>query len=180
MKKFVSGVLVGAVLAFGVSSYADDLKVLVGKSIDNEYPVVLNGTPLNNKAPAIEGTSYAPVREISEKLGLTVKFENETVILSSPAEVQKVPEVEGLPTEASVSDKVQALTEQAVELDRNILGLQRSVDGTQSIIDTRPPGQNVEALILRKEQMKQQIADLEQQKADLEKQKEELINQAPQ
>lgn len=83
MKKFSVGVVVGVVLAFGVSTYAEDISKLIGKQVDNEYPVMLNGVGLKNKAPSIEGTSYGPVREIAESLGLTVEFKNETVILSN-------------------------------------------------------------------------------------------------
>lgn len=173
MKKFVSGVLVGAVLAFGVSTYADDIPQLLGKAVDNEYPVVLNGTQLNNKAPAIEGTSYAPVREISEKLGLVVKFENDTVILQSQ-EVKKVPEVEGVQAEASIADKVQALAAQIEELDRNIFGFKRSMDSTKSAIELSKTDKNLPLLQKQLEDTKAQIADLEKQKDELERQKAEL------
>jgi hypothetical protein len=170
MKKFAMGVVVGAVLAFSASTYADDIAQLVGKQVDNEYPVVLNGVQLNNKAPSIGGTSYAPVREISEKLGLDVSFQDDTVILSKKQEVGKVP------TQATSKE------EQIKQLDGKILGIKEmihavksSVTMNQAIIDTATPGQNVENYKKSIIEDNARITELEQQKADLEKQKAELL-----
>lgn len=80
MKKYIIGFVVGALTMTAFSASAEVVS-LIGKSIDNEYVVQLNGEELGTKAISIEGTSYAPVRAVGEALGLNVDFENEVVIL---------------------------------------------------------------------------------------------------
>jgi hypothetical protein len=170
MKKFAMGVIVGAVLAFSASTYADDIAQMIGKQVDNEYPVVLNGATLNNRSVAIEGTSYAPVREISEKLGLNVKFENDTVILSKPQEVNNVPT-----KVLSKEEQIINLNTEINELARRIHAIKQSNATIQILIDTGKPDQNNDNYKKSIESNNAQITALEQQKADLEKQKAELL-----
>lgn len=177
MKKFVMGVIVGAVFAFGISAYADDIAKLVGKAVDNEYPVVLNGTPLSNKAPSIEGTSYAPVREISEKLGLNVKFENNTVVLSKQQEVEKVTEVVPSQVEKSTEEKLKELTISIEEMSRTISGLKHGIGITQSLIDTARPESNTENYKKSIIEDQAKIAELEKEKIGLESKRAELKKQ---
>jgi hypothetical protein len=173
MKKFVMGMVVGAVLTLSVSVYADDVAKLIGKQVDNEYPVVLNGAPLSNKAPSIEGTSYAPVREISEKLGLNVDFKDDTVILTKKQEVTaKVPEPQ---TEVSNAEKNKAIDAQIYEVRLMLKSFQRDSDTKQHIIDTDRTGSNLEKFKQDIENNKAKMAELEKQKVELEKEKTELL-----
>ena len=73
MKKFVSGMLAGAVLAgtvaFGAQYVADTatFKVLVnGKEFNSDKPIV-----------AIEGSTYLPLKAIGEALGVPVQWNEE-------------------------------------------------------------------------------------------------------
>jgi hypothetical protein len=173
MKKFAMGIVIGAVLAFSASTYADEIAQLVGKQVDNEYPVVLNGLELNNKAPSIDGTSYAPVREISEKLGLNVKFENDTVILSKP-------EVNNMAVTGSEPSKKEQINNITIRIDgitSTIYNLRRSNDVAKSIIDTatKERKETIDNYKKKIDENNARIIELEQQKADLEKQKAELL-----
>lgn len=77
MKKFLIGIIVGAVLSFSASVYADDIASLVGKEIQGEFPVKVNGEKLANNAAVVDGTSYLPVRAIGDALNMEVSFDPE-------------------------------------------------------------------------------------------------------
>lgn len=94
MKRFVVGALFGLLLSLSVTAYAEEVKTLVGRTIEGTFPVKLNGNPLENQAIVIDGTSYLPVREIAEKLNMSVKFDPQEGILLGPDE-SKVPEWAG-------------------------------------------------------------------------------------
>ena len=82
MKKFVMGVIIGALLTIGVSAAADSIGK-IGKQITNEYVVKVNGSALDATAIAVDGTSYAPVRAIAGAAGFEVDFKNGEVLLVS-------------------------------------------------------------------------------------------------
>jgi len=95
MKKFVSGLLIGFLLAIPTYALAEQ-ESMIGKTVGAEYPVFIDGKVLEVPAIVVDGRSFAPVRAIGEAMGLNVSFENQTVILKSPVpEVQKEQEKEG-------------------------------------------------------------------------------------
>lgn len=151
------GLIVGVVLTFTSSIYAEDLAKLVGKQVDGEFPVVLDGRELKNKAPAIEGTSYAPVREIAETLGLGVDFKDGTVLLTTPkqSEVPKLPEEE-LTIEV-IESRLEGLKSELGVYEWQLEALKKTnpdkVSATESVIT----------------ETKSKIADLEKQKEELSK-----------
>lgn len=91
MKKFVFGLIVGAVLMLPVAAFGEEISK-IGKRITAEFPVFLDGEELPVKAVALEGTSYAPVRVIAESLGLQVEFVDRQVILSTQKDGDEVVE----------------------------------------------------------------------------------------
>lgn len=84
------GIVIGVALTISASAAADGLKSLVGKQIDGEFTVTLNGEELAVKAGTIEGTSYLPVRAVSEALNLEVGFNNDTGISLTKKGADKV------------------------------------------------------------------------------------------
>ena len=67
MKKVVAGFIAGAVLMFSVQAFGDGIS-FTGKKVDGEVTVKVNDEVVG-QAVIIEGKSFAPVREITEKLG---------------------------------------------------------------------------------------------------------------
>lgn len=158
MKKFAMGVVVGAVLAFGASTYADEISQLVGKQVDNEYPVILNGQKLENVAPSIGGTSYSPVREISEKLGLNVEFKDDTVILSKPQQS----EVKNVDSNTPVQEDVPDLETIERRIKNKNIMLHSAEESLKSANEIAKPRIAVEV-----QKLKDELAELERQKAEL-------------
>lgn len=85
------GILIGAAITVSATAAAEELQSLVGKKIDGEFTVTLNGKELAVKAGTIEGTSYLPVRAVSESLGLDVGFDSEKGISLAKKEVKPMP-----------------------------------------------------------------------------------------
>lgn len=72
MKKIVIAFVAGALLMASGQVVADSVSK-IGKKIDGEAKVILNGKQLSN-AVISEGKSYAPVRDIAEALGASASY----------------------------------------------------------------------------------------------------------
>lgn len=72
MKKFIAGVIVGAVLFTGVQAFAAGVS-LVGKKVGSEAELYLDGKRMSDVI-VIDGKSYAPLREIAEGVGRSVHY----------------------------------------------------------------------------------------------------------
>lgn len=81
VKYLLIGLIVGVAMTISFSAIADGVSK-IGKKIDAEYVVKLDGAELDVKAISMEGTSYAPVRAIGEALGLDVDFVEGEVLLN--------------------------------------------------------------------------------------------------
>lgn len=117
MKKYVAVFLAGAVFVLSASAFADDIKSLVGKKIQGEAVVELNGQALDT-AIIVDGKSYAPVRVIGEAAGYDVSMQNKKIILdekssatvTAPGKGQSVEEQVGK-LKQRISDTKQRITE---------------------------------------------------------------------
>lgn len=75
MKKLFLGIAIGLILALPIGAHAEGIVNMIGKTIDGQFDVTLNGKKLDNPAIVIEGTSYLPVRAIGDALNLDVSFD---------------------------------------------------------------------------------------------------------
>lgn len=88
MKKFVVGVIVGALLAFSPQVYSAAVN-MVGKKVDGELEVKLNGKSIG-KAAVIEGKSLLPVRAIADEMGLDIKVDKKEVTITSDGRSKEI------------------------------------------------------------------------------------------
>lgn len=87
MKKFVSGLLVGALLMFSAQVYGTSSK-LVGAEVGGTMDVNLEGKKIG-EAAVIEGKSYLPVRDLANGLKMEVKVDNKVINLEQSAELKE-------------------------------------------------------------------------------------------
>lgn len=73
MRKYIIGSLFGLLIGGSISVHAEVIS-LVGKVVEGEMPVKINGKTLNNKAIVVDGTSYLPVHAIGNTLGYNASF----------------------------------------------------------------------------------------------------------
>ncbi|ALS22321.1 stalk domain-containing protein [Paenibacillus naphthalenovorans] len=88
MKKFIMGVLLGSALTFSVPVFANNGEVVATLT---KFKVLLNGkfVELKNDIIVINGTSYVPLREVSNLFGHEVDFDGENGIIGIENDGQK-------------------------------------------------------------------------------------------
>ncbi|WP_127580186.1 stalk domain-containing protein [Paenibacillus koleovorans] len=90
MRKYLIGLVAGVCLTITATSYADDISDLIGKKIENTFPVYVNLKEVEAKAVVIDGTSYLPVRSIGNAIGYEVFFdETKRVVALNYASVKR-------------------------------------------------------------------------------------------
>lgn len=78
MKKIVFGIIIGAGLTFAVQAGAETISN-VGKKVQAEYEVIVDGKSLPVMAVAVGGTTLTPNRALADAVGYDIAFENDTV-----------------------------------------------------------------------------------------------------
>lgn len=101
MKRTIVAFLAGVLLATAGSVYAEDIKTLIGKQIQGEIPVKINGEELDKKAIYVDGTSYLPVRAIGDALGMDVKYDADLGVELTPKEGEAVDTAPESPVEVA-------------------------------------------------------------------------------
>lgn len=93
MKKYIVGFLVGAIFTLSTSVFADDIKSIIGQSVQGTAVVSLDDKEIGS-AVIINGTSYAPVRTISEASGLSVDYSKGVVKMKTKAKQYSVDDIQ--------------------------------------------------------------------------------------
>lgn len=82
MKKVVSAFLAGALMMVSVQAFGDSISQ-IGKKIQTEYTVTVDGQQLTVPAIAVDGKSYAPVRAIGEAAGYDIAVTGKYITLTT-------------------------------------------------------------------------------------------------
>ena len=108
MKKILI-TLLSAVFVFAISPVVfAEVESMIGKKVQGQFPVKVNGELLETQAIVIDGTSYLPVRAIGEALGKEIKFSSDLGIEVNDKEVPKV-------TDRSTQQELQSRQEMSEE-----------------------------------------------------------------
>lgn len=108
MKKILI-TLLSAVFVFAISPVVfAEVESMIGKKVQGQFPVKVNGELLESQAIVIDGTSYLPVRAIGEALGKEIKFSSDLGIEVNDKEVPKV-------TDRSTQQELQSRQEMSEE-----------------------------------------------------------------
>lgn len=81
MKKVVAAFLAGALMMVSVQAFGSSISQ-IGKKIQTEYTVTVDGQKLTVPAIAVDGKSYAPVRAIGEAAGYDVQVSGKSISLN--------------------------------------------------------------------------------------------------
>ncbi|WP_433581378.1 hypothetical protein [Paenibacillus amylolyticus] len=169
MKKYVAGFLAGAVFVLSASAFADDIQSLIGKKIQGEAVMELNGEALDT-AIIVDGKSYASVRVIGEAAGYDVSMQNKKIILDEKSSATVTVPGKG----QSVEDQVGKLKQRIVDVKQRIADTNKLIDASKSIINDPLKDSTGEEnfLKMREANLIEQedlLLDLESQLAELEK-----------
>lgn len=121
MKRF--SILIASVillLSLSPAVYAE-VHNMIGKKVQGQFPVTVNGVEIDVQAIVIDGTSYLPVRAIGEALNKEVKFSSDLGIEVNDKEVPKV----------SGQVKRQQTSEEDAEIIKNV---EAQIDRFKAII----------------------------------------------
>lgn len=158
MKKIVIAFVAGVLFATAGTAAATAVIERVTASVRTDYSVELDGqkVALKNAPLAYNGSSYLPVKEISELLGKEVGFDNGVIKINTPA----------VPTD-DISVNEMSLGRVSVE----IKSIQGAISLTEwAIRSGESNDSDVTDLEKKLEQYEQRLAELEARKAELEAQ----------
>lgn len=120
MKKYAVGFLAGVFLTFSVSAYADDIKNLVGQKVQGTVSVNVNGTQVADGV-IIQGSSYAPVRSLTEAAGLDVNYEKGVVTVIN--------------TKNMINTTGKEITMTLEQVNSSIIQLEKSIESDKKLIE---------------------------------------------
>lgn len=155
MRKLVLIVVSALILlAFTPAVYAE-VQTLIGRKVQAEFPVTVNGSELGVRAIVIDGTSYLPVRAMGEALDMEIKFNAELGIEVYEKEASRVVESreQTIPSSQEMSDEdketIQRSEEQIATLnsriaDNNakIADIDAEIRDLRKEIDSLPDGED--------------------------------------
>lgn len=152
MRKYIIGGLVGFLLAVPFTTVGAQVSTMLGKKVQNEFTVIIDGKRLEKKALAVDGSSYAPLRVIAEAIGYDIAFTNNTVIMSDPSMESAVPVTPNATTQGGATVATELTLEIQIEKTKSQI---MKLSGQLFSFNTRYTPENVT------EEAKQQIKDLE-------------------
>lgn len=128
MKKFMTGLIAGMLLMVSMTTFAEEIESYIGKVIEGQFPVIVDGQKVDKPGLVIEGTTYLPVRATAELFGYDIAFIDSQVILNKKV-VATVQEVEK-PVEPEPIVETEEMTLPFIEseIERLTLQLNSAID----------------------------------------------------
>lgn len=181
-KSLIVTVAVSVLLAGSVASAA--ATSLVGKKVAKEVQIEVDGKKTRSPAVIIDGVTYAPVREVGEMTGRTVKYEKGVVVMNSDDVTMGEDATQVKPSTQSIDNDIKYKREK-LESNREEITRQEGIiaDSTKrfeeslmyqkeniKFTDTESytySAKKIESLKAENESLEKEIAELERQKAEL-------------
>lgn len=127
--KFLTvGIIVGVFGTIATTSIAAQIPSLVGKKIQAEYEINVDGQKLDTKAIVVDGVSHLPVRKVSEIYGGDIKVKDKVITLNTN-EVQQIEQGNNDETEEKKTDN-----------SKDIKGYQASLENINSMLNGAQKG----------------------------------------
>ncbi|ANY70404.1 hypothetical protein BBD42_30835 [Paenibacillus sp. BIHB 4019] len=175
MKKFVAGIVVGAIISTAGTAFAAG--TLVGKKVDGEIQITLNGKNVSNGV-IIAGTSYAPVRSITETVGLDVSYSKGVVKLESGTTNEEVDPYAFYNTAEKINERIARLEENITRNEKVISDQQYAIDVRTKYLNENPNSSDKESIETEIEGRKRTIAtaqsNIDNNKREIEELKDKL------
>jgi len=161
MRKYVIGIIIGALLMSSGQAIAGTASK-VGRKVQAEYVIKVDGVVLDAKALAIDGQTTTPNRALGEAVGYDVAFKNKEVIFTKKVKViEPVENTDPIVPTRTLEDIIW-----------QIESFKSSIDGYERAL--KLPTTNEDAKVKTQkliDEYKQKLSELEAEKAALEAQK---------
>lgn len=166
-KQLIIGIVIGAVLMFSGQVMADSISK-VGKKVQAEYVVKVDGLSLETKGLSIDGQTTVPARALADAVGYSVAFKNKEVILTKKEQEEgpKMIELEKRKLQDELNGVLGSIED--MEFFIRIGEEQLTIEGIHSTEEVR---KNAEKQLA---DYKTKLAELQKQKTELEAQLEAL------
>ncbi|OMD21165.1 hypothetical protein [Paenibacillus odorifer] len=119
MKKFISGVIVGALLFSGVTVFADSAS-LIGQKVQGLFTIEKNGKKVDD-AIIINGTAYAPVRSVAEASGAKLTVEGKKIIMEDVVTPTVKTSAELQADRAKIAAEITKIETNITDLETNVI-----------------------------------------------------------
>ncbi|MBP1905509.1 hypothetical protein J2Z32_002139 [Paenibacillus turicensis] len=103
MKKFITGIVVGALLFGAIPAFANSVKSLIGTKVTGIYAVEQDGKKLTDGV-VLNGSAYVPVRVIAEATGTGLTVEGKTIILEGKSKLPQQPIINNTKRDELIED----------------------------------------------------------------------------
>ncbi|WP_339816760.1 hypothetical protein MKZ15_15320 [Paenibacillus sp. FSL R7-0216] len=123
----ISGVLVGALIFGGASSFAAGVNPFAKSKINGVFSVFKSDGTKIADAPVIDGSAYVPVRVMSNAAGIDLKVEGKSIIMGEQISSS---------TGSQIIGEDDALSPEELELANRISRNQRDILSWKGLIDT--------------------------------------------
>lgn len=155
MKKFISGIIVGALLFAGTSVFADSVG-LIGQKVQGLFIIEKSGSKIAD-AVIINGSAYAPVRAVADATGSELKVEGKKIIMSDPS--AKTVDING--EEVNVSIRIKYLQDQIKTYQDSIADIQGKIAKEEKNIEVSTSDGNKEIFQWNVDDYKKQIVSIQ-------------------
>lgn len=166
----IFGIIIGITISVPTTIFADEVISIIGKRIETEVNVTMLGQKLDEKAPLLDGTTYVPIRAVTEKLDLVAEFVNGEVVIKRPNEDQLL-----LISKISVKKEEIAERESQIEINKQMIqDLEKRVIDEAGKTDYLPGFAPAAQLKIRQGigvELNTSLAKLQAELTELEKQK---------
>lgn len=167
MKKFMTGLIAGMLLMVSMTTFAEEIESYIGKVIEGQFPVIVDGQKVDKPGLVIEGTTYLPVRATAELFGYDIAFIDSQVILNKKV-VATVQEVEK-PVEPEPIAETEEMTLPFIEseIERLTLQLNSAIDAIGLRKKVNPDDPYISNFEEIKIEIEEKLAELKRMKKEL-------------
>ncbi|WGU92044.1 hypothetical protein QJQ58_15640 [Paenibacillus dendritiformis] len=130
--KFLTvGIIVGVFGTIATTSIAAQIPSLVGKKIQAEYTINVDGKNLDTKAIVVEGVSHLPVRKVSEIYGADITVKDKVITMNTKDTVEDIQQP---------SNNDDSTEEKKTDNSKDIKGYQASLENINSMLNGAQKG----------------------------------------
>jgi len=166
MRKFVIGLIAGALLMFSTQAFGAEIKSFIGKKIQGEYAVYVDGKPLDVKAIGANGSTFTPNRALADAVGYDIKFVDQKVYFTKKGVASVDPANNNDGEELAM---VNARIKELIELDTKFRGQVKELEQDYAK-DPDGAKKKYEALEAQMKPLREEHEALMKRKAELEAQ----------
>ncbi|MEK4142131.1 hypothetical protein NST48_14340 [Paenibacillus sp. FSL M7-0547] len=170
MKKIIVSFLAGALMMVSVQAFGSSVSQ-IGKKIQTEYTVTIDGKKLTVPAIAVDGQSFAPVRAFGNAAGYEVSVNGKDIFLNKGDDSKVVSQEQTVTPSKEPAATLTDNQNKLATISAKIIISGSDIGFTEAQLKDDPNNTELKAKL---EKLKSEYADLLAQKAAIEQ--EELNN----